>query len=200
MAHADVYDLSLNRLWSRDAQISVGSDSPVTAFPVPSDLKVDSMYFVRLELARGKNIVSRNFYWLSAKPDVLEEEKSTWFMTPVSSFADFTALQHLPPVRLNVTANSTAHNTSVTTHVIVRNPSQHLALAIELRLTRSEDGSDITPALWDDNYFSLMPGEERTLNVSYDEKIYPGVPQLIVGGTNTYAEAAPVTSTGGRSR
>ncbi len=56
---------------------------------------------LRLEDASGKTVGS-NFYWLSTKPETLDWEKSNWYTTPTSSYADYTALAQLPKVRLNV--------------------------------------------------------------------------------------------------
>ena len=51
---------------------------------------------MRLDLndATGKN-VSSNFYWLSTQPDVLDWDRSTWYVTPTKTFADLTAIQGL---------------------------------------------------------------------------------------------------------
>ena len=54
-------------------------------------------YFLTLQLRSGSGeVVSRNFYWLSSKPDVLDFPKSDWYFTPLAAYADFTALQNLP--------------------------------------------------------------------------------------------------------
>jgi exo-1,4-beta-D-glucosaminidase len=45
---------------------------------------------------------------------------------------------------------------------------------LHLRATRSKGGTDITPILWDDNYFSLLPGEQREVSASYASSALAG--------------------------
>jgi len=45
----------------------------------------------------------------------------------------------------------------------VENPSDHLALSVELMLLDAETGQFVAPVYLDDNYFFLLPGEKRTI-------------------------------------
>ena len=38
---------------------------------------------------------------------------------------------------------------------------------IHLRAYRLEDGEDVAPVYWTDNYFSLLPGEEKTISLNF---------------------------------
>jgi len=41
------------------------------------------------------------------------------------------------------------------------------------------------PVFWDDNYFSLLPGEERLISVRYDTaQLHGAHPAIQVGGFN----------------
>jgi hypothetical protein len=41
---------------------------------------------------------------------------------------------------------------------------------------------------WEDNYFSLLPGEERVVSVSYDATVLRGAhPVIQIGGFNIVA-------------
>src|SRR6185295_2247822 len=102
-----------------------------------------------------------------------------------SAFADLTGLARLPRVKLAATAAKEADAVRVT----VRNPGPALAFMVRLRLTKGKGGEDVTPVFWDDNYVSLVPGEERTLVVRYDRPSLEGKePVIEMGGWN--AEAA----------
>ena len=46
--------------------------------------------------------------------------------------------------------------------VRLANPSDALAFFVELRVLDA-NGASILPVLWDDNYVSILPGEEREL-------------------------------------
>jgi hypothetical protein len=63
---------------------------------------------------------------------------------------------------------------------------------VHLRLTKGKDGDDLVPIFWDDNYFSLLPGEEKNVRASYDLADTDGKsPILELDGYNI----APATTT-----
>ena len=50
----------------------------------------------------------------------------------------------------------------------------------------SKDGNDITPVLWEDNYFPLLPGETREITGSYELRSVSGTEVgLEIAGWNT---------------
>ena len=49
----------------------------------------------------------------------------------------------------------------------VTNPSDKLAFFIELMATKKSDGSSILPVIWSDNYISLPPGENKTIDLKF---------------------------------
>ena len=117
-------------------------------------------------------VVSRNFYWLSTAPETLDWEKTNWYVTPTKTFADYTALNTLPAVDLNVTARTEGSATTVT----VTNPGDALAFAVHLKVTRG--GEEILPVLWEDNYFPLLPGESRQVTATYSPGRTPPVVEV----------------------
>jgi exo-1,4-beta-D-glucosaminidase len=69
--------------------------------------------------------------------------------------------------------------------VVAENKSHTVAFMVHPRLTRGKGGEDITPILWSDNYFSLLPGEKKTVTASFDSSHLEGVkPELVLGGWN----------------
>jgi len=114
--------------------------------------------------------VSDNFYWLSTKLDTLDwSHKLDTVYTPQKEFADLTGLQSLPQVQLEskIVAKDGSGDQQKTAHVVITNPSKSLAFMVHLRVTDGEGGADIVPAFYDDNYFSLLPGEHRDIAVRY---------------------------------
>jgi exo-1,4-beta-D-glucosaminidase len=72
--------------------------------------------------------------------------------------------------------------------VNVKNPSRSVAFMIHLRLTRNKGGEEAVPVLWEDNYFSLLPGEERSVTAAYDVAILRSeAPILEIDGFNVTA-------------
>jgi exo-1,4-beta-D-glucosaminidase len=53
------------------------------------------------------------------------------------------------------------------------------------RVTRGKGGDDITPIFWSDNYFSLLPGEKKSVTARFDSASAEGAsPELVVNGWN----------------
>jgi exo-1,4-beta-D-glucosaminidase len=145
-------------------------------------------FFVRLDLrdARGR-AVSENFYWLSAKADTLDwAKKQDTVYTPQAEFADLTGLATLPTIRLETSAaiEQPADGKEGRAYIRVKNPSTSVAFQVRLRLA-DKDNLDVVPVLWDDNYLSLLPGEERLISVRYDAaQLHGAHPVIQVGGFN----------------
>jgi len=70
--------------------------------------------------------------------------------------------------------------------VKISNPTGHLALLVQLALTQGRGGGEILPVLWEDNYFSLMPGATREVTARLAAADAGSAqPYLEVGGWNT---------------
>ncbi len=167
-----VFNLDMREKFSQQTDVEAAADSTNKVLTLPEIEGLSPTYFLalRLEDASGK-LVGSNFYWLSSKPETLDWEKSNWYTTPTSSYADYTALAQLPKVKLNV-ANHTERKGSgsdeeATTHVILQNPSQSLAFFVRLKVDKGKGGDEILPVLWQDNYISLLPGERREITATY---------------------------------
>jgi exo-1,4-beta-D-glucosaminidase len=178
--------LDLTEKFSKSVSLDVRPDSTQKVFTVPALDGLSATYFVKLDLedAHGKSI-SSNFYWLSTKPDVSDWKSSTWFYTPISSYADLTGLKSLPPVQLAASSRSEQQNGAETTRVSISNPSSQLAFFVHLRITKGKGGEEVLPILWEDNYFPLMPGEKKEVAASYHQADLAGAePVVEVDGWN----------------
>jgi exo-1,4-beta-D-glucosaminidase len=183
---AKVFDVNMVEKYSNQAPVNLAGDSVTRAFKLPDIQDLTPTYFLKLalETTDGK-LVSSNFYWLSTKDDTLDWAKSTWYYTPASSFADFTALQNLKPVELRTAGRVERKGEEEVAHVTVENPSHSLAFAVHLQLKRGRDGEEVLPVLWEDNYFALLPGEKRELTALYKTKSLEGKsPSLTVEAWN----------------
>jgi exo-1,4-beta-D-glucosaminidase len=195
-AKAWVYNLDMSEKWHQEARVDVTQDSSTRVLSVPALTGLSGTYFVRLALAdsAGK-IVSTNFYWLSTKPEELDWDKTTWWVTPTKSYADMTALNTLPHVPVSYHAQSEVQGEQGITRVTVENPSHSLAFSVHLKVSRGEEGdvdpdapprsAEILPVLWEDNYFALLPGEKRTVTATYHAaNLGKGKPVVQVDGWN----------------
>ena len=75
----------------QDIDLASGTTRQLATLPALAGLS--RVYFIELELAsaNGKPI-SRNVYWLSTQADELDWAHSNWYLTPVTRYADLTAL------------------------------------------------------------------------------------------------------------
>jgi exo-1,4-beta-D-glucosaminidase len=163
-----IYNLDMTEKFSHEDSVDAPADSTAKVFALPEVDGLSPVYFVALRLtdSTGK-LVGSNFYWLSTKPETLDWAKSTWWMTPTDSFADYTALAQLPKVKLKVTNRTERTSEDSVTHVTLENPSKSLAFFVRLKVDKGVKGEEILPVVWQDNYISLLPGETREVTATY---------------------------------
>ncbi len=150
-----LYDFNMKEIFSNEVTVNVSSDESKKVMDISWPVDSVNIYFLKLNLedASGKP-VSSNFYWLSAKGD---------------NRADFTGLKNLPEVELNISVSllektGEKYNLELT----VENPSSSLAFFVNPKILKSSSKDIVLPVFWEDNYFSLLPGEKRTLSVEFD--------------------------------
>jgi exo-1,4-beta-D-glucosaminidase len=184
---AKVYDISGVEKFSREAQLDVAADGVVRSIAIPEPTDISSTYFLNVQLfSSAGELLSRNFYWLSTKQDVLDYAKTEWYYTPQTEFADFTALQDLPNASVHAALHPAAgaeHDASF--RVVVQNTGKSVAFLTRLRLVRGKERQEILPVFWKDNYISLLPGEKREVSVSVRKSdLDSAKPGLLVDGFN----------------
>ena len=169
-------------MFSKDVKTSAGLNESKKILDLPTKLDASPVYFLSLKLrdADGKALAD-NFYWLSAKPDVLDFKGSEWYFTPNKAYADFSSLNKLSPVEIQVEQRWKDNEVAVT----LKNPGQQIAFFIELRVAKNKTGRSILPVFWDDNYVSLLPGETKQLTARFSSEDLQGEkPVLVVSGWN----------------
>ncbi len=181
-----VYNFDLTDKFSKEWTVSLAPNESQRIFTLPNIQGLSRTYFVDLRLYdKGGASVSSNFYVLSTKPDVLDEAKTEWFVTPDKDYADYTDLNKLPQVQLKASHRFTKEGSKDIVIVELGNPASHLAFMVELRLLKDKSGESVLPIFWEDNYFSLLPGEKRTLRGSFAVEDLGGEkPVLKISGWN----------------
>jgi exo-1,4-beta-D-glucosaminidase len=183
---AKLYNAHAKEAGSQDATIDVPADGSAKAFDLPNPANLSTAYFLKLQLhdASGK-LISDNFYWLSTKLDTMNwaGRKDTVY-TPQKDFADLTELNALPQAKLESSAAFHEEDGQGKVMLHVKNTGSSVAFLVHARLAKAKDGDDIVPVFWDDNYFSLLPGEEKTVAGSYSSIDLKDAPTLTVDGYN----------------
>jgi exo-1,4-beta-D-glucosaminidase len=186
---ARVLDTASRELATQSSAVDVAADSAAKVLALAEPAGATPTYFVSLQLddSAGRT-VSRNVYWLSPKKDALAWDKSEWYYTPQSAYADYTALQQLPPAQVDAAARFESGKATVT----LQNPSKSLAFLVHLAVRKGPGGEEVLPVLWEDNYVVLLPGETRTLAATYAPKdLGAAAPVVTVDGWNIPEVAIP---------
>ncbi|MDQ6648426.1 MAG: glycoside hydrolase family 2 [Pseudomonadota bacterium] len=152
----------------QDIDLAGNGTRQVAVLPTPAGMS--RTYFVELELesAEGEPI-SRNVYWLPTQPDELDWAHSNWYLTPVTQYADLTALQSLPAATCEVRATLQRAGADDVITVTLKVPASSKAVALfqHLSIKQSAGGPPVLPILWSDNDVTLWPGESLTLTARY---------------------------------
>ena len=103
--------------------------------------------FVRLSLVdKNGELLSNNTYW-------------------ICEGNDFTSLATLPVPTLKVSARKNAGDKEETISLIITNDSDAIAFMTEFRLSGKKSGCEVLPSFWSDNFFILLPKEEKRIEV-----------------------------------
>ncbi len=192
---AKIFNFDMTEKYSKKTVVSVSEDGKTEAFKIDLPNGLSTTYFLSLKLedAAGKEI-SDNFYWHSTVADIegtkktVKEANGWWVLEKQpKSVADFTALKKLEKVHLQTSVDFETGESESTAKVSVHNPDSHLAFMIHLSVTRGKGGEEVLPSYWDDNYFSLLPGESKVIKAHFNNNDLQGSAAAIkVDGWNVH--------------
>jgi hypothetical protein len=173
---AKVYSLENKLLLENSQKLQASANALTPGFKLDlSPLFSSGIVFVKLTLndATGKAIAD-NFYWVGAES------------------ASYRQLNKLPPASLSASATATPDGEEVRVDVKIENRGASAAVANKLTLENAADGTRILPAYLSDDYFSLLPGETRTIEIQYPAKAAQGPAKLEIRGWNLSTIAVPI--------
>ncbi len=181
-----VFNLDMNEMLSRDIPFSIGADECKVACSLLE--KIDGLsktYLLDLRITSdGNEPLAINQYLLSTVKDEPDWDRTRWYYTPTKKHQDLRQINSLPYVKLVSDLKYTTLEDKTELIAEVENPSEHLALSVELMILDSESGHFIAPVYLYDNYFSLLPGEKRTIKgFCYNDDL-KGSPKLKLCGLN----------------
>ena len=81
---------------------------------------------------------------------------------------DFTVLNDLPRVALEGSTYQERHGNRVQFTVTLTNPTESIAFFTHPMVTQGTQGDEVLPTFWSDNYFSILPGETKTVTAYVD--------------------------------
>ncbi|RJP67207.1 MAG: glycoside hydrolase family 2 [Ignavibacteriales bacterium] len=163
-AEIKVFNFNLAEKYSVNKTFDLWQDEVKSLLSLSEIEGLTNTYFLSLELFNEKDeLISSNFYTLSASVDTPDFEKTEWFVTPTKEYADLTDLNKLTRVSINkkYSLDKTKQGTTIT--ALIENPAPNLAFQIELKIAKKDAIDNILPVMWNDNYFSLLPGQKKTV-------------------------------------
>lgn len=144
-AEMRVYGYRGGLLSEKSEAIDLPADSKVQCF-VTEPPAGEPVYYLALALsASDGKPVSENFYILGAEP------------------GNLIAIRDLPKAKLSRLFKWTGKNAADFT---VQNNSETPALLLRV-IIKDKNGDEILPVDYSDNYFSLMPGESKTVSIKW---------------------------------
>lgn len=177
-AQIRVLDVNSKEVLNEVVEVGSKAESTSRLLNLPDFTNITTTYFLDLRLYdQKKKEVESNFYWLSVKEDILdyEAEFEDWpFYTPTKEYADYRQLEEMEPATLSIDFHIKQNQGNMEVYFDVHNPENLLAFFTEMNIVDEKSGQSVLPAFWDDNYFSLLPGEKRKIKVSIPDKYLKG--------------------------
>jgi hypothetical protein len=143
---ATIFDLNGKRVRQQKAQVSSSEDSTLAwqKLSVLTPGVTADVYFLRLQLSDKNGLLSENLYIMGRNDN------------------NYRALMTLPKPQLQQQVTIKGEKASVT----IRNSGKTPAVFLRLNLKGADD-EQILPVVYSDNYLTLMPGEQKTVTVTW---------------------------------
>ena len=156
---ASVIDLNGNTLWEQVQGYVIDEDMTLEMMRVEVPAEISGVYFLRLAITDNTGHVrSINDYVNTTVENVR------------------TSLHDLRQAQVSATVNGK--------NITLRNHGNSPAVMMRLNL-KGDDGEQILPVIYSDNYFHLMPGETRTIGIDWKVEDARGCQPIVeISGMN----------------
>lgn len=176
---AEVRNPDWSLQWSgSNNSVNIGEDQTINGLitvPGKTTSGFGDVHFIYVELRNSSDqLLDKMIYW-RARND-----------TKYGADGPFSALGSMPGAVLNVSSSVQTQSDKQVVTVNVTNNTSYLAFFTRLKVYRKASQKLVEPCYYDDNYFSLLPNESKTVILDYYSADLGGEsPQLIVEGWNT---------------
>ena len=167
-AKAQVINMDGSVAWEKEVAVSSNEDTTEKCIKLEFPTEVSSAHFVKLCLTEDGNVVSDNFYIRGTED------------------GNYQAIRTMPKVALEQeTKTEKVDEDRWQGSITLKNTASTPALMIRINVLGASDGDQILPMFYSDNYFSLLPGEEKTVRFHWkDEDTRGNQPKVVVSGYN----------------
>ena len=161
-----LYDLHGKLLSEQKNLISLKAHDLILLNKIVLPKTTNEVFFLKLRLTDSDKILDENLYWLSNKPRSYEK------------------LNELGKPEVKTTIKKTDEGHAV---IVISNPDSEPAFFIRLKIINLKNEL-VLPSFFTDNYFTLLPGDEKQVELDYGSNNNPGSRDgltLVVEGWNT---------------
>jgi len=189
-AEIRVLDFRGKETFKEIKNVNIDANSSSQVMRLPQLRGLGPVYFLGLKLKDAAGgISSDNFYWLSARRDVMDYPATKWFVTPIKEFADFRVLKNLPRVKLKVRHELEQFGAEGKISLNLENSAEAIAFFVEVSIVGERSRNAVLPVYWDDNYVTLLPGESRAITGIFSlEDLRQEEPLIVVSGWNVESD------------
>lgn len=180
---AEIYDLNSRKVFSKEAVVNLPENGTAKdLFKIDFPVNISNVHFIKLRLFddKGKEVGS-NFYWRSNNK---YEGRKTLTGPTTAGFED---LSELKQTQLKVNYKTRKEQDRYFVEIDLRNTSGTIAFFTQLQFL---DGNNkpIRPSFYTDNFFSLLPGERKSITIETNASKLPVNRMLVVKGWNIKKE------------
>ncbi len=154
-------------IWEKAAILDSNEDSSEPIFAMQYRAVLAQIHFCRLTLRQGDRVLSTNTY-LRAREE-----------------GNLRAIRNLGQATVTLATQRKRRGNSWQLIADVQNTAKVVAVMTHVKAIGSEDGDRILPAIYNDNYFTLMPQERRTITVELQQAdTRRQAPEIVLEGFN----------------
>ena len=155
-ATVKVFDASSRLIGEDSREVGVGYRDVIPVFDLS---RYDGQpHFVALVLEDASGRIADNFYCIPASDNEYVWDRTNWYITPISRYADlgFAFGQEPADVEMAVAPAGDLYELTLT---------NRSGVISYLNILKALDASGnlVAPAFWSDNFFPLLPGETKTV-------------------------------------
>ena len=153
--------------WEKELTFDILADQTVACFALETMASLSETFFIKLTLTEKGTIISDNFY--------LRGKES----------GNYQSLNQLPKVQLSSKTSVRKSGNEWHLKTTLKNDTSTPALIIRLKVNGNKTNNMILPVFYSDNYFSLMPGEEKEVTIRINNADTQGeTPEVVISGFN----------------
>jgi hypothetical protein len=175
---ARIYDFNMNVKWERKTELNMEANKYQELFSIPQLSEISPIYFVRLELiSKTGKILSDNLYWESTQnPSGWSNISTSDELQDVQKFLKssespvFSELSKLKNVKLDLTYTTEDKEQEYWVHVKIKNSTDQLSFMNRIEVVKKDNGEEVLPTIWSDNFITLFPGEEKDIVAKFSKR------------------------------